>query len=252
MIDGRQEFVWSDTRHLSTEVLVGGDPMVDANRLRVLQDRIPGSHCEFLSFSAHFATEYATRLETLTRVVRGVSPIARDVEPGAWIMGRVKGLQSTWHKIRRSCPERVRDSIGVRILLSRTSDCYRLLDGIRSTFEIVPGSDDDYIRSPKPNGYQSLHTTIVGPSGQGVEIQLRTHWMHKLAENGTAAHWLYKMQSSLAEPHSAGEVSGRALSVQCRSHKILPWTCPNYPGRGVREQGVELTRHAGVWSLPTS
>ncbi|MDD5306796.1 MAG: hypothetical protein PHU25_05690 [Deltaproteobacteria bacterium] len=146
-----------------------------------------------------FAIAYATRLETLAQMLRRVSVIAREVVPRAEIHGRVKSLRSTLHKVRRIHPDhgRVLDSVGVRIIVPRTRDCYGLFERFRSAFEVVPGEDDDYIRNPKPNGYRGLHTTVVGPNGQMVEIQLRTRWMHAIAEQGTAAHWRYKQLRAL-------------------------------------------------------
>jgi GTP pyrophosphokinase len=162
---------------------------------------------EYLSFSVYFAKAYANRRITLARMLREVSSLARDHAPGAELQGRVKSILSIRYKMRASRvrDERVLDSIGIRIVLPRTRDCYRLVERLHREFEIVAGEYDDYIERPKPSGYRSLHTTIISPNGHTVEIQVRTRWMHALAEQGAAAHWRYKQRKALAEVQAAAD-----------------------------------------------
>jgi (p)ppGpp synthase/HD superfamily hydrolase len=87
----------------------------------------------------------------------------------------------------------VLDIIGVRAITQYTRDCYRLVHRIRDNFETLENEYNDYIATPKPNGYRSIHLTVIGTSGFPVEIQLHTQWMHRISEAGPASHQQYKM-----------------------------------------------------------
>ena len=119
----------------------------------------------------------------------------------AEISYRPKHLYSIWQKtIRKNIKlEEVHDILGVRIIVRTVPDCYTVLGIIHSVFKPVPGKFKDYISLPKPNLYQSLHTTVVAPKGRMVEFQIRTEEMHLRAEKGIAAHWAYKEGKERAE-----------------------------------------------------
>lgn len=112
----------------------------------------------------------------------------------ATVYGRAKHLDSINRKIRvRKVPfEDIYDLFAIRVIVNNERECYHALGIIHSMWKPVAGRFHDYIANPKPNGYRSLHTTVFGPQNKRVEIQIRTHQMHYVAENGIAAHWLYK------------------------------------------------------------
>jgi GTP pyrophosphokinase len=115
----------------------------------------------------------------------------------ATISGREKSAYSIWHKMqRKDVPfEQLADVMAFRVLVEDVGECYHALGTIHSAYHVVPGRFKDYISTPKPNNYRSLHTGVIGPERQRIEIQIRTREMHEVAELGVAAHWLYKQET---------------------------------------------------------
>lgn len=110
------------------------------------------------------------------------------------ISGRPKHIYSIWKKMTKKQVrlEELYDLRAVRIYVNNVTDCYRVLSVVHSQWNFIREEFDDYVTSPKENGYQSIHTVIIGPEAKTIEIQIRTHDMHKHAEQGIAAHWKYK------------------------------------------------------------
>lgn len=127
-------------------------------------------------------------------IIAGVSEILKDAGIDAEITGREKTRYSIWKKMQRKnvAFEQLSDIMAFRVVVPTVADCYHVLGVIHSAFPTVPGRFKDYISTPKPNGYKSIHTTVLGPHNQRIEIQIRTREMHSEADLGVAAHWAYK------------------------------------------------------------
>ena len=134
------------------------------------------------------------REEYLKEVVELVTQDLQDMGIASVISGRPKHFYSIYQKmiVRGRDFEDIYDLIGVRVLVDNIQDCYAALGIIHNEWNPVPGRFKDYIAMPKFTMYQSLHTTVIGPSGKPVEFQIRTHEMHRAAEYGVASHWRYK------------------------------------------------------------
>jgi guanosine-3',5'-bis(diphosphate) 3'-pyrophosphohydrolase len=120
---------------------------------------------------------------------------------GAVVSGREKSAYSIWRKMQRKnvAFEQLSDLMAFRVLVENIGDCYQALGIIHSTYHVVPGRFKDFISTPKPNNYRSLHTGVIGPEQQRIEVQVRTSEMHEVAELGVAAHWTYKQGAPKTE-----------------------------------------------------
>lgn len=129
------------------------------------------------------------------------------------VQGRIKHLYSIFEKLKRQGVDvaNVFDFLAFRIIVSTVADCYATLGLIHQQWPPVPGRLKDHLAIPKPNAYQSLHTTVIGPEGHPFEIQIRTSDMHKIAEYGIAAHWSYKEKGSHAPAEDTRVAWLRAL-----------------------------------------
>src|SRR5579864_2457891 len=132
--------------------------------------------------------------EFLTEVCAQVEAKMKEHSIPAHIEGRIKRLFSIWQKLKRQqiTIDQVYDLLAIRIITDSVKNCYAALGVIHNTWRPVPGRIKDFIAIPRPNLYQSLHTSVIGPHGQPFEVQIRTEEMHRIAEEGIAAHWKYK------------------------------------------------------------
>jgi GTP diphosphokinase / guanosine-3',5'-bis(diphosphate) 3'-diphosphatase len=142
------------------------------------------------------------RREVVSKVTDAMQRRLRDNKVAAEVFGREKHLYSIYRKMREKHVSfaQVLDVFGFRIIVPDVQSCYVALGALHGLYKPIPGKFKDYIAIPKANGYQSLHTTLFGPFGSPIELQIRTIEMHKIAEAGVASHWLYKStDTSLSE-----------------------------------------------------
>jgi GTP diphosphokinase / guanosine-3',5'-bis(diphosphate) 3'-diphosphatase len=147
---------------------------------------------------ARLVAERAPRRDVyLQEVIEKVSADLREAKVKARVTGRPKHYYSIYQKmIARDCSfDDIYDLVGIRVLVESVRDCYATLGTIHARWNPVPARFKDYIAMPKFNMYQSLHTSVIGPEGKPVELQIRTEAMHRRAEYGVAAHWKYKEES---------------------------------------------------------
>lgn len=168
---------------------------------------------EDLSFKYLYPEDYVKlkrevekRVEAATHFVEKVknmlSELLKEHQIEGKVLGRVKHLYSVYRKLQKynltiNDLDQVYDLIGFRIIVNTVEECYKTLGIVHSKWKPIPGRFKDYISLPKPNMYQSLHTTVIGPEGKKIEIQIRTEYMDKIANEGIAAHFLYKEGTSL-------------------------------------------------------
>jgi GTP diphosphokinase / guanosine-3',5'-bis(diphosphate) 3'-diphosphatase len=147
---------------------------------------------------ARLVSERAPRRDVfLQEVIEDVSADLREAKIKASVTGRPKHYYSVYQKMiaRNVGFDDIYDLVGIRVLVDSVRDCYAALGTVHARWNPVPGRFKDYIAMPKFNMYQSLHTTVIGPGGKPVELQIRTWGMHRRAEYGVAAHWKYKEET---------------------------------------------------------
>lgn len=142
--------------------------------------------------------------DIVTRISDEINRTLTEQEIEAWVSGRAKRPVSIWRKMQRKHVEfeQLTDIIAFRVVVASVEDCYKSLGIVHTAYRMIPGEFDDYISTPKLNGYQSLHTAVIGPEMRRIEIQIRTTQMHEVAELGVAAHWQYKQGAALTEGKS--------------------------------------------------
>src|SRR5213594_1177456 len=160
--------------------------------LRVMQPE------DYLDLMRRVAKRRLEREAEINQLIAILKEKLGEVDIESKIAGRPKHFYSIWKKMHEGGREfdEIYDLTAVRVLTKTVRDCYGALGVIHSLWKPVPGRFKDFIAMPKVNMYQSLHTTVIGPKGDPVEIQIRTREMHRIAEEGIAAHWLYKEKKS--------------------------------------------------------
>lgn len=134
----------------------------------------------------------------ITECIQTINEKLEEYSIKAEVTGRSKNFYSIYKKMnaRGVDFEQIQDLLAFRILVSNITECYKALGVVHSSFTPIPGRFKDYVAIPKTNNYQSLHTTVIGPKAERIEIQIRTYEMHEVAERGIAAHWKYKERGS--------------------------------------------------------
>ncbi|WP_007520025.1 RelA/SpoT family protein [Pseudofrankia saprophytica] len=172
---------------------------------------------EDLSFAALYPKRYdeivrlvadraPSRDVYLADVTAGVQSYLSEAGIASVVVGRPKHYYSIYQKmvVRGRSFDDIYDLVGIRVLVDSVRDCYAALGTVHANWKPIPGRFKDYIAMPKYNMYQSLHTTVIGPEGKPVELQIRTHGMHNRAEYGIAAHWKYKEEGRAASRRRGG------------------------------------------------
>jgi GTP pyrophosphokinase len=162
----------------------------------------------FTELQAKMTETSESRSAYIAEVVAKLKQVLGEAEIEAQVSGRAKHLWSIFQKMRKTGRdvEQIYDVIAFRLVVSSVRDCYGALGVVHSNWTPIPGRFKDFIALPKPNLYQSLHTTVIGPRTDRMEVQIRTQEMHRIAEQGIAAHWKYK------EKKSVGSSDGQAFA----------------------------------------
>ncbi|MET0569328.1 MAG: bifunctional (p)ppGpp synthetase/guanosine-3',5'-bis(diphosphate) 3'-pyrophosphohydrolase [Hyphomicrobiaceae bacterium] len=187
-------------RRASEETLEIYAPLAGRMGMQALREELESLAFKWLHPEAYKAvmdrlTQLRDRNQGLVDEIRhGLRDKLAEMNVKAEVSGREKKAYSIWRKMenRQISLEQLSDIYGFRVIVDGIDDCYRVLGVVHTTWRAVPGRFQDYVSTPKQNGYRSLHTTIVGPRHQRVELQIRSTRMHHIAEYGVAAHVLYK------------------------------------------------------------
>nr|WP_175087845.1 bifunctional (p)ppGpp synthetase/guanosine-3',5'-bis(diphosphate) 3'-pyrophosphohydrolase [Candidatus Frankia nodulisporulans] len=195
---------------------------------------------EDLSFAALYPKRYdeivrlvadraPSRDVYLADVIGQVQTGLRDSRIKAVVSGRPKHYYSIYQKmvVRGRSFDDIYDLVGIRVLVDSVRDCYATLGNVHANWKPIPGRFKDYIAMPKFNMYQSLHTTVIGPEGKPIELQIRTHAMHNRAEYGIAAHWKYKEDGvavrTSATPRPGRRRGGAEPDLMSWLRQVLDW-----------------------------
>jgi len=163
----------------------------------------------FASITRFLEETAADREVYIAQVVEALEAELRAAGVEGKVSGRAKARSSIYAKMKSNGvgPEDVPDLLAFRLMVPDVGSCYLMLGQVHARYAPVPGRIKDYIARPKANGYQSLHTTVVGPDNRRIEIQIRTESMHQVAERGIAAHWTYKEGHLALRPEDVVEMS---------------------------------------------
>jgi GTP pyrophosphokinase len=148
----------------------------------------------YKEIAKHLDERRTDRDNRIKRIVETLNENLNKTHIKADVQGRAKHIYSIKRKMQRKNVDfsQIYDATAVRVLVNTTDECYSALSIAHELWKSIPEEFDDYINAPKPNGYQSIHTAVIGPANKNFEIQIRTHKMHEESEKGVAAHWMYK------------------------------------------------------------
>jgi GTP pyrophosphokinase len=194
-------------KRIATETLEIYAPLAERIGMKKIQDEL--QDLSFQELNQEARESIANRLTYLRedgsnlveKIIKELQETFKEASMNVNVSGREKTRYSIWRKMQHKNVgfEQLSDIIAFRVLTDSVADCYQALGVIHSKYSMVPERFKDYISTPKQNGYQSLHTTVIGPQKQRVEIQIRTHDMHKVSELGVAAHWAYKQKDRTSQ-----------------------------------------------------
>lgn len=196
---------------------IGMDKMSTELEERAFEEAYPEP---FHAISARLARLRAERGANLTHIKSTIASKLTESGVAASLYGREKQPYSIWRKLQRKSVQfsDLADIYAFRVIVQSAEDCYRALGVLHRTWRAVPESFEDYVSNPKPNGYRSIHTTVVGPGNVRVEIQIRTEEMDRIAELGVAAHWRYKNE---AYGFDAEQSASKGLDARAAVQSLL-------------------------------
>ncbi len=194
-------------RRIARETMEIYAPLAERIGIEKMQDEL--EDLSFAELNADARDSIVARLnylrseggDVVSKVIAELKDALKQGGVDAAVSGREKSAYSIWRKMQRKNVtfEQLSDIMAFRIVVGSVDQCYQALGVIHSRYPVVPGRFKDYISTPKPNHYRSLHTGIIGPERQRIEIQIRTQDMHEVAELGVAAHWAYKSEAERVE-----------------------------------------------------
>jgi GTP pyrophosphokinase len=187
---------------------------LEDNALRFLHPEV------YYQLKRNVAKKKAERERYIKEVITVLSKRLAEAELEAEVSGRPKHFYSIYQKMQAQnlLYDQIYDLVAFRVVVDSVGECYEALGVVHASWKPVPGRFKDYIALPKANGYQSLHTTVIGPYGERIEIQIRTREMNRVAEYGIAAHWRYKQPGTAAAPDDGQRFAWLRQMLEWQQH----------------------------------